>query len=250
MEFMGNIRGLTIWLMAPLISTFCGHKMESMPEQKTPSVATTQAYAQRRQIEGERKMNQTGKNVALNCRFEFSPEKLTVHYTVTNQSGADIYLLDAFPAVDQTSRTGYADLKGVYICEGQGGAAHLLKGIPPLPAGKTVTVRVMPLGTKLAPGARLERKFDLKLPLEEQSPYYGQLKPEDHSVSEINKVRLTVQYIPATAEDFQADPAHYAPAFFIVRTKHTVGDAMNLDCETGVKDLTLLKRKDGFTRIQ
>src|SRR5262249_53524836 len=133
--------------------------------------------------------------------------------------------------------------------EGQGGSAHLLKGIPPLPTGRTVTVRIIPLGTKLAPGAQIERKFELELPLREQSLYYGHLKPEDYSVIKVNKVRLTVQFMPSKAEGFQADPAPYAPGFFIVRSKHTVGDAVNLDCETEVKDLTLLKRKDWFTRI-
>src|SRR5687767_2920135 len=171
--------GLTSWLISPLNQAFYVYKMKPLlKQQMLPAVATSED-AQRRLRGGKRKVDKIGRDVALKCRVELSPETLTMHYTVTNRSEADIYALDAFPMVDQASRTGYADLNGVYICERQGGMVHLLKGIPPLPP-KTVTVRIIPLGTKLAPGAQIERKFGLELPLREKSVYYPELRLEDH----------------------------------------------------------------------
>ena len=44
------------------------------------------------------------------------------------------------------------------------------------------------------------------------------------------------------------EPAPYAPEFYIVRGKHTVGQVESLECQFNIQDVQLLKRTDAFTR--
>ena len=194
--------------------------------------------------------DKTAQDITMTCRPEFFPKKLRVHYTVHNRGKDDVYLLDLYPAVDQTEHKAFADYNSVYVCWRADATGYLLKGIPPLPANKKVAVRIIPLGTKLAPDAKVERTFDLMFPLKEQSPwYYSSLEPEDYEEIDIKSLRFTLQFLPSTAEGCEAEPASYEPRLYIVRGKHTVRQVEELDSEFDAQGIKLLKRKDMFSRL-
>jgi hypothetical protein len=196
--------------------------------------------------EGANKMDKN--DVGLTCRAAVLEGKLAMSYTVSNRAGRDIFVLDAVPAVDEKSRSAYADLNSVFICWRPPATALLMRGITPLPSDKTVVVRVIPLGTKLPPGQHLERTFEVPLPVPERSIYYGPARPEQVEEIGINKVLLVVQFMRSTVDGFNAEPAPYAPDYYIVRGKHTIGQVESLECQSEIQQVKLLKRTDNFTR--
>jgi hypothetical protein len=195
-------------------------------------------------------MEHIAQDIVLACRQEFFPDKLRMHYTVTNRGSRDIYLLDAYPGGDPQSRKAAADYNAVYACLKDNNTACLLKGIPPLPADRMVLVRIMPLGTKLAPGQSIERVFEVPLPLMEQNHwYYASLSPEGYDSVKVKTLILAVQFLRSTVEGFNAEPAPHGPNLFKVRSKNTAGHAETISCEIAVQALQVLKRKDFFSRL-
>jgi hypothetical protein len=199
---------------------------------------------------GDRSMENIAKDIVLACSQEFLPEKIQMHYTVTNCGSKDIYLLDVYPAGDPKSGKAVADYNSVFACLKDSNVAYLLKGIPPLPADRMVSVRIMPLGTKLAPGQSIERVFEVTLPLREQNRwYYTPLGPEGYDGAKVKTLILAVHFLRSTIEGFNAEPAPHGPDLFRVRGKHTVGQAETMTCEIAVQDLQMLRRKDMFSRL-
>ena len=184
----------------------------------------------------------------LTCQQQFQPERLIVTYKITNKSPADAYVLDTYPAVDQEKKKAIPDPDGVCVFAGEG-AVHMLRGIPPLPADRTVTVRLIPLGTKLAAGATLERKFTVPLPLVEQSPYYSPLNLRDYQETKVERIVLSVQVLRSSVAGFAAEAAPHGPDLFRVRSDHTVTDVETAQVQVKVPEARLLKRKDNFPRL-
>jgi hypothetical protein len=188
-------------------------------------------------------------DVTLSCRPSRVANKLQFGYTIENRSAADIYALDLTPAVDPNTRTAYADPNAAYVSLLPDDRAFILKGIAPLPHDRTVTVRVMPLGTRIAPGGALERTTEIPLPLAEHGPYDGELPLRQYEQVEVVEVVFAVQFLRSTVEGFGAVPADYAPGAFHVQGRNTVGQAETLSCRLPTKNLPLLKRTDNFTRV-
>lgn len=189
-------------------------------------------------------------DIKLESKILPGEQEITIKYTVTNTSGKDIYILDAYPAVDQATRTGYADLKSFYLSFHEPGTAFVLKGIPPLPSDKSVSVRVMPVGTKLGQTEKVSRELVLPLPLRERSDwYYTPLPPEEYSLNSIETIVFAVQFLRSTVEGFDAQPAHYAEGFFVVKGKNTVKQAETLKVEFTIGKTQIFVRKDRFNRF-
>jgi hypothetical protein len=195
-------------------------------------------------------MEHIAQDIVLTCHQEFFPDKLRMHYTVSNRGSTDIYLLDAYPGGAPQSRKAAADYNAVYACLKDNNTAYLLKGIPPLPADRMVSVRLMPLGAKLAPGQSIQRMFEVPLPLREQNHwYYAPLSPEGYDSVNVKRLILGVQFLRSTVEGFNAEPAPHGPNLFKVEGKNTAGQAETLTCEIAVQDLQMLKRRDFFSRL-
>ena len=188
-------------------------------------------------------------DVSLSCSPARVASKLQFGYTVENRSPADIYVLDLQPAVTPDNRTAYADVNAAYVSWTPDNRAFVLKGIAPLPADRTVTTRVMPLGTKVPPGGSLERTTEIPLPLAEHGPYDGELPLRQYEQVEVAEVIFAVQFLRSTVEGFGAVPADYADSAFHVQGRHTVGQAETVTCHLPTKNLPLLRRKDNFTRV-
>jgi hypothetical protein len=200
---------------------------------------------------GDKSMEHIVQDVVLTCCHKFFSDKLQMHYTVTNHSSKDIYLVDVYPGDDPKSGKAAADYNAVYACLKNGNAVYLLRGIAPLPADRHVYVRIMPLGEKLAPGQSIERMFEVPLPLREQNRwYYAPLNPEGYDIVKVKTLILAVQFLRSTIEGFNAEPAPYGPDLYRVRGKDTVGQAETMTYKIAVQGLQMLKRKDFFSRIE
>jgi hypothetical protein len=187
-------------------------------------------------------------NVRFESKLTPAEDSITVNYTVVNSSDKDIYLLDAYPAVNE-NRQAYADLKAFYLSYREPSTAFVLKGVPPPPA-RPAAVRVMPLGTKMEPNAKVSREFKIPLPLRERSDwYYPPLPPEEYTMGSVDKISLRVQFIRSGVEGFEVKPAHYAPEFAIVTAKEFVKQVETLKAEHGIAKAQLFIRKDMFTRM-
>ena len=189
-------------------------------------------------------------DVVFECQPHKLAKSLAFSYSLANRSKSDLYVLDAFPAVEPGSKRAFADLNGVFVSATPDGAVYLLKGIPPLPADRQVWQSIIPLGSKLAPEGKLGRNFEIPLPLAEQSPYYVDLPLRDYQLEDVRQVTLIVHFLRSTVEGFKAEPVDYAEGFFRVSGKNTMGQVESVASSFPTKSLTILMRKDRFARFE
>ena len=191
--------------------------------------------------------------VTLDARLQMGEKELKITYLVANHSDHDIYVLDVLPGYNLESKKVFPNPDAVYICYRPGpdvdATAYMLRGSPPHPADRAMLRPIMALGTKVSAGATVEHAFTVALPLMETSPYYLPLKDEEYKAVKIRRVVLGVQYMPATAEKFKAEPWPFGPGLFKVSSRATHLDSLTLTHEFHVPELTLLKRCDNFTRL-
>jgi hypothetical protein len=187
-------------------------------------------------------------DVRLEAKIKVDDDKITIKYTVTNNSSQDIYVLDAYPAAKD--RQPYVDQDAFYLCSRGSNTAFILKGVPPLPADKTVVVRLMPLGPKLESKQSVERDLVLPLPLRERSDwYYTPLPPEEYSMGSVEKIVFDVQYLRSNVDGFKAEPAQYNDKYFFVKGSNTPKQAESVEVEFPIAKTQLFIRKDMFSRI-
>lgn len=186
--------------------------------------------------------------VTLSCQPTRDGDVLVFPYTLTNSTGGDIYVLDALPEFDATTGQARVNLNTAVIARGEDGFAHILRGIAPVPNDRDVTVRIIPLATKLPKGGTLERRFTANEPLHETGPYHPDLPLSQYRLRDIKGVILTAHYLPASAEGFGAAPVDYAPGLFRVFAKDTVGATRAASCQLPARGLNILVRTDDFPR--
>jgi hypothetical protein len=185
-------------------------------------------------------------DVTLDCLPSKEGNTLRFVYRVANKSAADIYILDVLPTVGAGGAQ-VADINLGYAAWLNNGSATILKGIPPTPK-MPVTVRLIPLGFRIAPGATAERRLDIPLPFAERNPYFGELPLKDYDQQDVGEVRFAVQFLRATVEGFGQAPSDLGENLFQVWGKHTVGQAETLVVSFPTKGLVMLRRKDDIPR--
>jgi hypothetical protein len=120
----------------------------------------------------ERKTMERVSEVSLSAQHTVSTNEVRIHYTIKNGTSGDIYVLDGMPARNPSTREPVVAVGDYSLFLREPGEALILVGIPPLPKGKLVTVRNMPLATKVASGAIFTQNLlPIALPLTERSPY-------------------------------------------------------------------------------
>jgi len=186
--------------------------------------------------------------VSLHCQPTRDGDALVFPYQISNGSRVDIYVMDAVPEWDADAGKAHIDANGVTIAMAADGFAHILKGIAPLPPGRSVAVRIIPLAAKVPPGGTLERRLVVGLPLHETGPYHPDLPIRQYRQREIAGIVLTVQFLPSSAEGFGAAPADIAPGLFRVMAQNTVGSVVSVSCRFPSRGLTILQRSDDFPR--
>ncbi|HMQ04776.1 MAG TPA: hypothetical protein PKD26_12730 [Pyrinomonadaceae bacterium] len=186
--------------------------------------------------------------IKLECSLNKTEEAIIAKYSIKNGTEADIYVLDAYPSVDE-NRQPQADLLQFYLSFREPNMALLLKGVPPPPAIPAAK-RIMPLGTKVVPGGSVQRELKIPLPLRERSDwYYPPQPPEEYSSSSIQRVTIMIQYLPANVPGFEAMPVHYAPEFFTLKAEDLLSKIETVKKEFEVEKTQILLRKDRFTRL-
>ena len=191
--------------------------------------------------------NEDAGGVTLECQPTRDGDTLVFPYTITNSSGGDIYVLDALPAMDPATGQARVNLNSAVITRGDDDElAHILRGIAPLPSGRTVTVRIIPLATRLPAGSTLKRRLTIGIPLHETGPYHPDLPIDGYRQRDIRGVILTVHYLAASVEGFGAVPVDFAPGLFRVFAKDTVGQTSSVSCQFRTRGLSILVRTDEF----
>jgi hypothetical protein len=194
-------------------------------------------------------MPETALDLNLTCHLVRLPDRLRLHYAVDHRGQEDVYVLDVLPGIDAETRAAVADERSFYLCRA-GGAARVLKGVPPLPAGPAFSVRVMPLGTRLSLGESLQRVVDLLLPLREQNPcYYPPADPEHCDPVDIKELWFNVHVLGGKAEGFYREPVAFAPGYWHVWADDTMARVATLEARLPVSGVRLRVRKDDFTRL-
>lgn len=187
-------------------------------------------------------------DVTLDCQPAREGDTLVFPYTLTNTGRVDVYVLDALPEIDPATGKARVNLDSAVITRGEDDLAHILRGIAPLPADRTVSVRIIPLGTKLPPGGTLQRRLAVDIPLHETGPYHPDLPISKYRQRDIRGVILTVHTLAASAEGFGANPVDFAPGLFRVFAKNTVGQVAAVSCQFPTRSLSILVRTDDFPR--
>jgi hypothetical protein len=187
-------------------------------------------------------------DVTLSCQPAREGDALVFPYRIQNGGAADLYVFTALPERDPATGAFRLNHDTAYVALGADGFAHVLRGIAPLPPDSDVTVRLIPLAARVAPGAALDQKLTLTVPLHETSPYHPDLPIRQYRQRPIQGIVLTVQYLAADTPGFSAIPAEHAPGLFRVATLNTVGSTRSLSCRLPARGLTILERTDTFPR--
>jgi hypothetical protein len=192
--------------------------------------------------------NVDARGVTLDCRPTREGDTLVFPYTITNMSGGDIYVLDALPEMDPATGQARVNLNSAVIARGEDGFTHILRGIAPLPPDRTVSVRIIPLATRLPAGSTLDRRLTIGLPMHETGPYHPDLPIDKYRQRDIRGVVLTAHYLAASVEGFGAVPVDFAPGLFRVFAQNTVGQTSSVSCQLPARGLSILVRTDDFPR--
>jgi hypothetical protein len=195
-------------------------------------------------------MQPTVQDVILECRPEIGPDKLSFRYVVTNRSVADIYVLDLLPGYDTAAKKPIVNANEYFSCVRADGTGVFLRGIVPLPADHLVSVRIMPLGTKLPPGEKVAREFTPHWPLREYTPYVGPNRPpEDYNRGSIRSVMLAVDFIRSRVVGLQAEPAPHGPDLWKVRSPQIIIEAERLTASFNTAEMPMAVVKARYSRI-
>ncbi|HEY0419393.1 MAG TPA: hypothetical protein VGC80_07720 [Acetobacteraceae bacterium] len=173
---------------------------------------------------------------------------LVFAYTVENPGPGDLYVMDATPSIDPATRQPKADDQAAVVMLGPGDDAIIGKFIAPLPATRRVAMPVIPLAVRLLPGAMLDRRLEVPLPLAEISPYFADLPLRRYQPVDIKGVRFTIGYWDANAEGVAAAPAAFAPGLVAVVTRAPMR-AATCTQRFPTTGLQLFKRTDDFPRL-
>ena len=187
-------------------------------------------------------------DLRLTCQPGKEGKVLVFPYKVQNQGNVDAYVMDAIASVDGSSRAAKANAQSVVVLAGPGDDATIGKFIAPLPTDRRIAMPVIPLARRLAPGATLEGRIQIALPLAETSPYFGDLPLRQYEVVEIKGVVFTIGYWIAGTDGLAALPVEYAPDLFTVVTRNTARSAARVSQRFPTTSLQLFKRTDPFPR--
>ena len=163
-------------------------------------------------------------------------------------SSVYVYVIDAMPTVDATTRAAAVNPRVVPVIHGPGTDATIGRFIAPLPTDRRVAMPVIPLARRLPHGGTFEGRVELALPLAETGPYFADLTLRQYAVVTITGVVFTIGFWVAGEDGLAALPCNYAPDLFTVVTRNTVRSAHRKSQRFAVRALQLFRRTDAFPR--
>jgi hypothetical protein len=186
--------------------------------------------------------------VRLSCQPSKSGATLVFAYTVENRGPGDVYVMDATPSVDPSTRQTRANDQVAVVILGPEDDAIIGKFIAPVPTERRVAMPVVPLAFKLAPGSVMNRKLAVPFPLAECSPYFSDLLLRQYEIVDIKAVRFTIGYWLAERDGIATAPVPYASELLAVVTRENVRNDLCTQ-RFPTTGLQLFKRTDAFPRL-
>ena len=187
-------------------------------------------------------------DITLTCDIAREGDTIVFTYSLANQGRAAVLVMDASPLADLVTGRRRADADAVTTWLGADNQAHVLKGTAPLPPSADPEAPILPLGVRLEPGKRLDRRLSERLPLAEHSPYIPIGVLSEYRLAAIQGVALTVEILPAL-------PGLIAEARDIARGWWRVSDpeaaaglVQRLTCAFRARGLFMLARLDAYPR--
>jgi hypothetical protein len=177
----------------------------------------------------ERKSMEHISDVSLSAQHSVSTNDVRIRYTIKNGSAGDIYVLNGMKSWNPGTREPVvlADDYSFFLRDRT--EAVVLVGIPPLPKGRLVAVRSIPLATKVASGGSFTQDLrPIPLPLTERSPYMTVEDMERLEATKVQQMSLAVQYLPASAPEIEVASVAYDTAHVAVSTPNTIGDVKEI----------------------
>jgi hypothetical protein len=176
--------------------------------------------------------------VSLTAQHAASTDEVRIRYTIKNGSAADIYVLDGMPASNSTTREAFV-VAGYYsLFLRDQIEAVVLVGVPPLPKGKLVTVRKIPLATRVASGADFTQELmPIPLPLTERSPYMTAEELRRLESTTVNRLSLAVQFLSASTPKIEVASVPYDATHVAVSSPRTIDDLKEVKVMIEQKDM-------------
>lgn len=115
---------------------------------------------------------------------------LRIDYTFTNQGTKPLYVFTR--AADKMLRP--LPHRAYTAFRDQPEALHLFLGVPPIPKGLRVYVKVVPFSSYLRPGERFTDYLEAPIPVPEWQPYADPDETEDVETVSVGRVLVSTQY--------------------------------------------------------
>lgn len=185
----------------------------------------------------------------LACQPGKEGSYLIFPYQIRNEGNIDAYVMDAVANVNAETGEAAADRRSVVVVHGPGEEATVGRFVAPLPPDRRIAMPVVPLARLLVPGATLEGRVDLPMPLAETSPYFADLTLRQYDVVEVKGVVFCVGYWLAGSTGLAALPAEYAPDLYALATRDATKGARLVSAHFGTKPMQLFRRTGAFPRL-
>jgi len=190
----------------------------------------------------------TTTDLKLTCHPGKEGNKFVFDYTLHNLGQSDVYVMQATPSVDPSTRAARADDKAAcVILDGQGDAI-VGKFPAPLPKSKRAAMQIMPLAVRLAPGEMLEQRLEVAEPLAETSPYLPDLMLRDSEMVDIDAVVFAIGYWVSGVDGVAAAPSPYAPGMYNMVTPGVGAGSAVVSQRFKTRKLHAFKRSDQVQR--
>ena len=135
--------------------------------------------------------------VVLNVNIQVDSDKIVIQYSVKNESGAEVFLVNHLTRYQQ-DKGWIPDSAIVYSKVDQKGNVEISKRIPPVPKDRLVTPRNFYV-TPLVAGDRFEEKLVLSVPLHENQPYSPLVPPLPEPREIDGSISFCLGYLEATS---------------------------------------------------
>lgn len=186
-------------------------------------------------------------SVSLKASLQITPAGgLAVRARIENASAADILVLDRLWKLEKGNKS--LDLELAYRFE-RDGVLRILLGAAPLPRGKSVTYRNVPLATLVPAGRALERELVLAPPIKEYSIYFPEVDPERYEVKKAKSTCLVIDYVPVKPELSFRPSAADATAHEIANPVVALSSAERLIHREDTDGLEVKRRTDQLDRL-
>src|SRR5262249_51462834 len=188
----------------------------------------------------ERRMHMAGELVLTLSELRL-PGELRIEYSCTNEGKRPLYVYAcaADSTVQPLPHRAYTALREADE------ALHLSLGVPPIPKGLHVYVKVVPFAVRLRPGQRHVDYLELPVPVPEWGPYADPQETEDVETVQVRRMLLSTE---AFGEPQLVRPAKWdgAAGYF----KAHGAPALRVAASLGLREpLPVLKRRDDFERF-